>query len=222
MRSLLVVQNEPNEDLGHFAPAFARLGVEARTVRAFAGEPVPTRVDADALVVMGGSPHVHDPASGPWMGDVMTLLRATHGRKPILGICLGAQLLAQALGGRARPGPAEEIGVGPVRLTPEGAKDPLVGGLGQTPAIHVHADTYDPPPGAVRLASTDAYPEQAFRVGAATYGLQFHLDLTPATLAANFGDDPGLERLLVDAKRHEAATAEGARKVAEAFVALKA
>jgi GMP synthase-like glutamine amidotransferase len=201
-RSLLVVQNAEHEDLGLLAAPFARLGFRARVVRAFAGEPVPMQLDADALVVMGGGAHVYDPSTGPWMGDVMRLLRRTHERKPILGVCLGAQLAAHALGGRATPGPQVEAGFERVDPAPAAAEDPVLSFLrAGDPAFSLHGDTYTLPSGAVRLASSKRYEEQAFRLGRATYGLQFHVDLTPATLRTLLHEDEeGLAAVGIDAE----------------------
>jgi len=220
VRSLLVIQNAEHEDLGHFGPAFAQLGVQTKLLRAFAGEPIPERIrDHDALMVMGGPPHVYDISSGPWMKPVMELMRATHGRKPVLGVCLGAQMLAQALGGRAKPGPEPERGFGDLTLTEEGAGDRVLRGL-EAPVLHLHGDTYDPPPGAIRLASSAKYREQAFRMGRTTYALQFHLDITAEALGHLAGRDAELGAIAQEAQKHDAHVAAQARKVAQGFASL--
>jgi GMP synthase (glutamine-hydrolysing) len=119
---------------------------------------------------------------------------------PFWGVCLGVQLLAASLGARVYPGPAPEVGVLPVLLTDEALADPVFAG---TPrellSLQWHGDTFDLPDGATRLAGSPAYPNQAFRVGADAYGVQFHLEVSPA-LAREWADVPAyaesLERVL--------------------------
>lgn len=106
---------------------------------------------------------------------------------PVLGVCLGAQLLAAALGAQVYTGPAGEAGLGQVRLTAEGRRDPVLdagaGPDGLLPVLHWHDDTFDLPDGARLLASSTAYAHQAFRVGRA-YGLQFHVEMDAAAFEA--------------------------------------
>lgn len=223
MRRVLAIQNDAEEDLGLLAEPLARAGVEAATLRAFEGDPLPRAlVDHEGLIVLGGAPAAHDLSTGPWMGDAMRLIRTTHvAGKPVLGICLGAQLAAEALGGRALPGAGPEVGFEPIELLPEAQGDPVVGGLEGAPLFSLHSHTFVPPPGAVRLARSRRYEEQAFRLGRATYALQFHVDLSPAQLAAMLPADPDVPRLGLDphalaaeARRREA----GMRAAAEAVV----
>jgi GMP synthase (glutamine-hydrolysing) len=210
MRRVLAIQNDIDEDLGLLAEPLLRAGAEATTVRAFAGEPVPRALDAhDGLIVLGGAPSAHDLSTGPWMADAMRLIRAAHeAEKPVLGICLGAQLAAQALGGRALPGAGPEVGFEPIELLPDARGDPVVGRLEGAPLVSWHDHTYLPPPGAVRLARSRRYAEQAFRLGRRTYALQFHVDLSPGQLAAT------MPALADEARRREA----GMRAAAEAVV----
>jgi GMP synthase-like glutamine amidotransferase len=133
----------------------------------------------DGLVVLGGFMGVHDEEEHPWLAAERELLAdaLNHGL-PVLGVCLGAQQLAAALGAEVRRGPEPEIGLGDVELTAEGLADPVLGPLGaRPPVLHWHEDAFDVPPGASRLASSEAYPNQAFRAGELVYGLQFHLEL---------------------------------------------
>ncbi len=103
---------------------------------------------------------------------------------PVLGVCLGAQLLAAALGARVSRGHAPEVGAGHVRLTAEGARDPALGvGGDPLPVLHWHGDSFDLPDGAVLLASSGAHPHRAFRVGPAL-GLQFHVEMDAAAVEA--------------------------------------
>ena len=176
MTRLLVVQHEPSAPPGLLAPAAAATGVELQVVEA-TGQPVPVTLDgADGLVVLGGVMDADETDAYPHLARTMDLVRDAAARSaPTLGICLGAQLAAAALGGRAYPGPAgEELGWTKVELTEAGRADPVTGAL-QEPAelFEWHHDTFDPPPGATLLASGAVYPSQAFRLGSVV-AVQFH------------------------------------------------
>jgi GMP synthase-like glutamine amidotransferase len=104
---------------------------------------------------------------------------------PVLGICLGAQLIAHALGAPVRRNPVKEIGWFDVTATPAGRSDPVFEGFGERECVfHWHGETFDLPPGAALLASSERCRNQAFRVGSAVYGMQFHLEVTPQMIAA--------------------------------------
>jgi GMP synthase (glutamine-hydrolysing) len=132
-----------------------------------------------ALVVMGGPMSANDDLD--YLREEMRLMeRALADSKPILGVCLGAQLLAKTLGARVYRNPVKEIGWGTVTLTPAADADPLFGGLpGVIEALHWHGETFDLPPGAQLLASSDICVNQAFRAGERAWGLQFHIEATP-------------------------------------------
>jgi GMP synthase (glutamine-hydrolysing) len=141
------------------------------------GEPVPATLDGvDGLVMLGGEMDADDTADFPHLLGAMDLLRDAAARSaPALGICLGAQLAAAALGGRAYPGPAgEELGWTKVELTAAGRADPVTGALREPAELFEwHHDTLDPPPGATLLAGGAVYPTQAFRLGSVV-AVQFH------------------------------------------------
>jgi GMP synthase (glutamine-hydrolysing) len=141
------------------------------------GEPVPATLDgADGLVVLGGEMDADDTGAYPHLLRTMDLLRDAAARSaPTLGICLGAQLAAAALGGRAYPGPAgEELGWTKLELTAAGRADPVTGALREPAELFEwHHDTFDPPPGATVLAGGAVYPTQAFRL-ASVVAVQFH------------------------------------------------
>jgi GMP synthase-like glutamine amidotransferase len=188
----LVIRNVEAEDAGLLGEILTEEGIEARTADAFAGAIVPTTAaDLGGLVVLGGPMGVYEAERYPALEAERRLLRAaTDAGLPVLGICLGAQLLAAAFGARVYPGPRKEIGWAPVELTAAGRADPVLGALTDAPAVfHLHGDTFDLPAGAVHLARSPLYAQQAFRVGARAYGLQFHLEFTVATI----------ERVLEDA-----------------------
>lgn len=147
---------------------------------------VPDADQVDGLVVMGGPFGVYEEDRYPFLAKERNLLAAAVRRGcPVLGICLGAQLLAKALGGQVFPGHGAEIGFGSISLTHAGLQDVLFAGIGNVvPAFHWHSDTFTLPQGAVLLASSQMYPHQAFRLGSRAYGLQFHVEPDAGTWAA--------------------------------------
>ena len=176
MTRLLVVQHEPSCPPGLLATAAANTGVRLRLVEAPA-QPVPVTLGAaDGLVVLGGVMDADETDDYPHLARTMDLVRDAAARSvPTLGICLGAQLAAAALGGRAYPGPAgEELGWTKVELTEAGRADPVTGALTEPAELFEwHHDTFDPPPGATLLAGGAVYPSQAFRLGSVV-AVQFH------------------------------------------------
>ena len=173
-RVALVIRHVAFEDLGILAPVLKTRGYEIRYVEAGVDE-LSTR-EADLLVVLGGPIGVGDLDRYPFLSDELQAVGAGLERGvPTLGICLGAQLIAKALGAEVKPTGRVEIGFAPLTLTPEGERSPL-GGLGQTPVLHWHGDEFQIPAGAVRLAETPGFPNQAFSYGPRVLGLQPHLE----------------------------------------------
>jgi GMP synthase (glutamine-hydrolysing) len=152
-----------------------------------------------AVIVMGGPMGAYEETLHPWLGPEKRLIaEAVRAGMPFWGVCLGAQLLAASLGASVAPGPQPEVGVLPVTPTAQAAGDPVFAAAPASfPAFHWHGDTYELPPGAVRLARSELYEQQAF-VFARAYALQFHLEVTRA-LVAEWGAVPAyadsLERL---------------------------
>lgn len=183
---VLVVQHEDRVPLGRLR---AIAGLELDVVRPDRGEPLPADAAAyDGLVVLGGTMAAWDDDVAPWLPATRALLAAAVvDGTPTLGICLGAQLLAMATGGRVEPGPiGPELGVVEISVTGEGATDRLTGALADVflaPQGHHDAVTALPD-GAVLLATSRAYPYQAFRVGECAWGVQYH----PEADAATFDD----------------------------------
>lgn len=174
--SAIALRHLAFEDLGVFEPPIARAGYEITTLDCGV-DSIAAAADADLVIVLGGPIGVYDQDHYPWLGDELDLLRDRLERRlPTLGICLGAQLMAAALGGKVHAGNAgKEIGFFPLVLTPAGEQSPL---RHLAPALclplHWHGDTFDLPMGATLLASTEKYPNQAFAVGDHALALQFH------------------------------------------------
>jgi GMP synthase (glutamine-hydrolysing) len=181
MPRLLVLQHIGCEQLGLLEPMLKERGVEFCYVRPFAGDPVPKNLEGwDGVIALGGPMSANDGDRPGFIAEELHLL--TEGLKlhmPMFGICLGAQLIAKAAGARVYPGAEKEIGWYPVSLTEEGKKDAVFAGLPESFRVFQwHGETFDVPRGAVCLASSERYTQQAFRLSDNVYGLQFHLETT--------------------------------------------
>lgn len=200
----LVFQHLDIEHPGVFRAFWRRDGVEWTTVSFERGDPIPDSLGGfDALVVMGGPMDVWETKAHPWLLDEIAAIRrfVVELRRPYLGVCLGHQLLAEALGGRVALAQAPEVGPGAVRLTEAALRDRLFEGLASPlSAFQWHScEVAEAPPGAVVLAQSDLCGIQAFRWGACAYGLQFHAEITeetPAEWASIPAYEQSLERAL--------------------------
>jgi GMP synthase (glutamine-hydrolysing) len=181
MTRVYALQHLAAEPLGIIGEALEAVGIDAEYVRLFAGEPVPDNMrDVAGLVVMGGSMSVYEQDQYPFLAHEIRLIEATlKAEKPVLGICLGSQLLATALGASVMKGDWKEIGWFPVTLTEAAAGDPVFHGLDRTfTAYHWHGDVFELPAGATALASSAQTQCQAFAYEERAYGLLFHLEAT--------------------------------------------
>lgn len=180
-------QHESFEGLGMIADWATRHG-HTLTYTAFfhPGALIPALDDYDALVVMGGSMGVYDDAHLPWLAAEKAHIRAAiDAGKYVLGICLGAQLIAASLGARVAPHTHKEIGWFPVAMTDAGARHPLLSGFNSAMTVfHWHGDRFEIPNGAYHLMSSAACDNQAFAYGERVLGLQFHLEMDPAAVRA--------------------------------------
>lgn len=156
-------------------------GHSLSATRFFAEEPLPDLENIDLLVVMGGPMSVHDEVQHPWLVDEKRFIKeGVESGKKVLGICLGAQLLASALGAKVYANPQKEIGWYPVTLTPAGRRSRVFHSFPPVfTTFHWHGDTFDLPPEAEWLASSEACRNQAFQYGQNAFGLQFHLEVSP-------------------------------------------
>jgi GMP synthase (glutamine-hydrolysing) len=202
MAKILVLQHHPAENLGAIADALEGAALAWQYVRVFDGHPIPTDVKGiGGLIVMGGSESVYQLDRYPYLRDELALIEsALKAEKPILGVCLGSQLLAAALGSEVRRGAEREIGWYPVRLSEAAKGDRLMRGLpAEFVAAHWHSDVFDLPRQAVALASSERTPVQAFRFGAKAYGLLFHAEMTREILQALVDEfSEGLKRVGID------------------------
>jgi GMP synthase (glutamine-hydrolysing) len=187
MLSVLVLQHVPHERLGTFEDAFRAAGLTPLPVNTY--DPKARWVEpseAQGIVVMGGPMSVYQQEQHPVLRKELALLEAAiKANVPVLGVCLGAQLLAHALGAPVTKAGQAEIGWYPVSREPGADGDRLLSAFGQTETVFQwHSDTYGLPRNAVRLASSPRCREQAFRYGTYQYGLQFHLEVTEAMIRA--------------------------------------
>jgi GMP synthase (glutamine-hydrolysing) len=240
VRRILVVEHEQDADLGRLLrPLLVAPGVELDVVRPYEGQVLPADAEAagyHGLIVLGGSMASWEDDVAPWLPATRLLLgRAVETALPVLGICLGAQLLALATGGGVQRGQADlEVGLGEIVYLAEAATDRLLGPVMARSGTRAfvgqwHQDAIDTlPPGAVLLATGQPYPHQAFRLGEAAWGLQYHPEVTShgfglwladgAEAVTLAGEDP----VLVGQDVREADTRLEALAVAhaEAFAAI--
>jgi len=230
---VIVVQHAPLEGPGLVAEALRARGVPARVVHAYAGDEVPRSIaGAPGLVLLGGPMGVYERTRYAHIDQEIRLAeQALASDVPILGICLGSQILAAALGARVAPAAFQEIGWLPIDLAPAARGDRLFSGI-ETAVVplHWHGDAFDLPAGAVSLASSEATACQAFSHRDRAYGILCHLEVTAeivAGMVASFGDDLRAARvderaLLAATPARLAALAPIARRVLDRWAALVA
>ena len=170
-------QHDKNEGLGEMESRFSQKGYSLQRTPFFSDSwSLPLLNEVDFLVVLGGPMGVYEKERFPWLNDEIDFVKAClRAGKPVLGVCLGAQILAAALGARVYPQGFKEIGWFPVQFAP-GAPAWLSRGKLDVEVFHWHGDTFDLPAGATRLAFSRATPNQAFLWGESALGLQFHLE----------------------------------------------
>ncbi|CAF0698638.1 type 1 glutamine amidotransferase [Candidatus Methylacidithermus pantelleriae] len=178
--SLVIFQHIACEGPGRFLDYAIRWGVPVRQVAVDQGEPLPHLWQVGAVLVLGGPMNVDEEARYPWLREeTVWLKKAIALGIPVLGVCLGGQLLAKAAGGRVTRSVAKEIGLFEVELTPAGREDPLFSGFPQRfPVFQWHGDTFSDLGPGILLARGAPCEHQAFRVGTLAYGVQFHLEVT--------------------------------------------
>lgn len=190
MKTALVIRHAPYEDLAGFRSPIEAAGYVVASLDVSDPEFSDYDFDEpDLLVVLGGPMGVYETDLHPWIsGEITRLARRLMINRPTLGICLGSQMVAAAMGARVYPGLVKEVGFAPVTITAAGHGSPLCH-IEKVPVLHWHGDTFDLPPGAELLASTAAYPHQAFRRGDNILAIQYHPEM---------GEDPSFEIWLRD------------------------
>lgn len=180
------LQHVPFEDIGSMASDFRARGYTLSTTHWYRGDAAPAVSDFDALIVMGGPMGIYDEAIYPWLADEKILIKeAIAAGKIVLGICLGAQLIADVLGGKVTRNAHKEIGWLPININPAAAAHPIAQIFARYPNVfHWHGDTFALPPGALHLASSEGCANQAYVFQDKVYGFQFHLETTPASARA--------------------------------------
>jgi GMP synthase (glutamine-hydrolysing) len=194
MAKVYVLQHHRVENLGTIAEALEGAALAWQYIRVHEGHPVPREMKgAGGLIVMGGPMAAYQADRYPFLRDEMMLIeQAVTEELPVLGVCLGAQIVAAALGAKVTRNPAgKEIGWYPVTLSDAAQEDRLWRGVAPTiTPFHWHGDIFELPAGAVSLASSEKTPCQAFRYGNSVYALQFHIEVTPESVAAMAAEWP--------------------------------
>lgn len=188
-KGTLILKNIPSEGPGTIADFFSEAGMPYGVVELGEGETPPSLDEYGFLIVMGGPMGVYEMDIYPHLVVCSRLVReAINGKMRVLGVCLGAQIIAHCLGARVYKGPETEIGWRHIELTGEGVRDPVMRSLALHPEVgdfwrkfkvfQWHGDTFDLPVGAVSLARSEVYENQAVRYGDGVYALQFHIEVT--------------------------------------------
>jgi GMP synthase (glutamine-hydrolysing) len=226
-KSCLAVRHVAFEDLGLLGPLLAERGYDVRYHDAGIEHfDVERLLAPDLVIVLGGPIGVCESETYPFIaGEIAAIERRLEADRPMLGICLGAQMMAAALDARVAPGPVKEIGWAPLTLTEAGRKS-LLAPLGATPVLHWHGDNCELPSGCERLAFTPHCPVQAFCRAPSQLALQFHLETEPVRFESwlvghtvelgKAGIDP--RALRTQARTHGPATCELGRKALAAWL----
>jgi len=188
---VLVIMHVESEGPGIFGELLQAAGAQAQIARLHLGDALPEPRELDAALSLGGPMNVYEEERYPFLREETRFLQAAAARDlPVLGICLGAQMIAKAAGAAVTKNPVEEVGWSTVRLTAAGREDPLFRGLpARLPVFQWHGDTFGIPPGGVLLAAGEDCWHQALRFRR-SYGLQFHLEADRPLLASWFAGSP--------------------------------
>jgi GMP synthase (glutamine-hydrolysing) len=185
-----VLHNLKHPFTGHAGTALRAAGVELDERRLLAGDPLPSADEADGLLVLGGDQSVRDIARDPLLAAEAELLRdAVQAGVPVFGVCLGAQLLAHALGGSVARLPQRIVEWAPIAVLDAAAGDPVAGALPDgAVALHWNEDGFEPPPGAIELLGRVSAGAEAFRFGDVAWGVQFHPEVHPEGLESWYAE----------------------------------
>lgn len=222
--NVLIIKNISNEGPGSIEDYLKKKGAGYQILDfsdCSATGNIPDTRDFTHLVIMGGPMAVYESEGLPFLHYEQALIRVfIKHNKPVLGICLGAQMIAHALGAKVYSGATQELGWYKVAITPEGMKDQVMAAISvnNDPYAEVfqwHGDTFDLPANAVRIASSDVYENQAFRYKDNVYALQFHIEVRPEMIREWFKNEKGIE--VEDMLKESDAVYPEYRKRAEKF-----
>jgi GMP synthase (glutamine-hydrolysing) len=190
--AVLFIQNGETDEPGLFAKTMRHCGFELQTVHAWRDEPLPDTAEFSGIAIGGGAMSAYETSEYPFLESEIALIRRARAlRKPVLGMCLGAQLMAAAFGGEVYRNKEREIGFYPVRFTDAAREDFLWQDCREPfQPIHWHGDTFSLPSEATLLASSAITRNQLFRLDDRLYGLQFHLEIDLPVLSGMIADDP--------------------------------
>lgn len=219
------LQHVPFEGPAGIADWAAAQGHPVAGTRLFEGADLPDQDEFDWLVVMGGPMGIHDEHNHPWLEEEKSFIRASiNGGKTVVGICLGAQMIAHVLGARVFANAEKEIGWYPIELTDAGRGSDAFGFLPERfEVFHWHGDTFDLPSGAVHLAHSEGCRNQAYLYQGRVLGLQFHLESTPKSvrdIVAHCADEIAPAPYIQSAERMLAATGEDYRRINQALLGI--
>ena len=218
---IIVLIHTPSEGPGSLGKYLEETGADVQIIRLDKGDPIPPMGSFDAVISMGGTMNVYEEDQFPFLKDETAFLKeAIYKDTPIVGVCLGAQMIAKAAGATVVKSPNKEVGWYPVALTAEGRKDLLFNGLPETMEVfQYHEDMFNLPEQAVLLAESEGCPHQAFRLRNA-FALQFHVEVTPDMLKEWFSDSEGLKGLLEGYDQRENALVSRAHTIYKNLMGL--
>lgn len=207
-RPVLLIQHAPHEHPAALRRALESQGIQTLWIHPYRGEAYPKVGEIAGLISLGGPMGANDEQDHPWIKKECQLLRAAvEADLPVVGVCLGGQMLARAMGGHVERNEKMELGWFPIQLTPEGAEDPILGAAGKAPIVyHWHGDTFHLPEGATLLARSRACPRQAYRLSEKVYGFQFHPEADHQLVDEWLTTDGVPEEIAVARKSHGAKT----------------
>jgi GMP synthase (glutamine-hydrolysing) len=216
---VLILKNVITEGPGTIADYLNTKKIPYTICELSAGDAVPDPGSFTHLLVMGGPMAVYEMDQHPYLvNEALFIDRAVKANKHVLGVCLGAQMVAHVLGAKVYPGVKKEIGWYEVSLTPDGMSDHLMSSLAlpggnAAQVFQWHGDTFDLPHGSVRLASSDLFPNQAFRYHDRVYALQFHIEVTPAIVRGWLAPEQGVDVASITAESERIFDAYHARAI---------
>jgi len=193
---VLIVEHHAKSSIGLIGETLEDIGVEMQTIWGMFGDQLPPgHREHDGIIVLGGNMSALQDEERPYFPALTRLIREfAEAGKPVLGVCLGAQLIARSFNAELQIGGDLEFGFHEVKPTPAAAADPVIGGLEEPLALFQwHTDHYELPPGAELLATGVSYPNQAYRIGRTVYGMQFHFEVTRSLVESQIEETPGID-----------------------------